>query len=233
MTFAYNEYGQEIACGIDVTECFDFCNEVEVIGEISYANNSKNEETEDEEQLSENTVDFKGETDQIDEQKVQLKKTKSNLIKRYTYSKTKAKQRVMTLLEKKKHILDMKSKSVIQESQRKMSSKGKASKKFPAKSSTKKQQDNRKDQLSTTPPRCTKISKTKQLLIKKTSAKTVRKNKKLTRKEEIKKKSQSTGRRVKHVYASIPQPKLKKEKDSDVDYKPPEKMKRNANLPQS
>ena len=108
-TYAYNEYGQEIAVGIDVTDLFAVSEQVEVIGEITLSQKSCDDDDDHNEGCHDPTrvnADSKNEGGL-------LKKRKSSVIKNYTSTKTKEAKRLKTLLEKKIEMQQKKERSVL------------------------------------------------------------------------------------------------------------------------
>ena len=227
LTFAYDEFGQEIAVGLDVTEYFDVANEVQVIGEATFEENDAQQFNEDSDQDDEDCPTPPQRPDTPPSQR-------SAIIKRYTSSKTKMVKKFKTLMEKKKEIkAKAEEKRQTEKAVNTKYSKGKASDKFPPKSSAKvKKGVQRKVKPKTGIKETAKMLTSRKLQ----STATVQsaRPKKLSTKKNAEAMSKSERKHPKnisrkisissnviHIYASIPQPKIRQlVKKVDPDYKP-------------
>ena len=230
MTFAYNEYGQEIACGLDVTEYFQLDNEVQVIGEVTVKNfSSDDDEQEKKKNVDKNMNEDRAEGGEVQDTAKSNVSRRSGVIKKYTYAKTQMNKKFMTLMEKKNYMRQLKEdKKKPTVNRQTYAGKGKASKKFPAKNRNKDPGANlKKPQLVRKESQKQKRLVVRKKNIKESSPKKYNrpmknKNNSLTFKGNDPGTSGGEVRytRVKHVYASIPQPKIRKEKVTDKDYRP-------------
>ena len=213
MTYAYNEYGQEIAVGVDVTDYFNVSNQVEVIGEIKVPDDFSDENTNS--QNGEEHEDFP-----------HGKKKRSPVVKNYTSSKTKEAKRFKTLLEKKIELQQKKGRQVLGViyEEKSKGGKGKATGKFKAKNpnftSTKGTPVKKDAGKKVLKGKMSQVSKAKRS--EKNQVSSMQK-KKLSERKIIKKQAstkKTPKRKIVHVYARIPQPKRRIRTPMDKEYNP-------------